>query len=118
MNHQHWAVISALGLILLGGSVTSAPADDIHVQLDGYHEVPAVSTIGRGTFFFRNTGPFPSELSYELREGEIIQAHIGLGQAGVNGGVMVWLCANPSFALDPPPGWNTRMHGTKWSCAT
>ena len=51
MNHQHWAVMSALGLILLGGSVTSAPAEDIHVRLDGYHEVPAVSTIGRGNFF-------------------------------------------------------------------
>ena len=86
MSHKQWAVISALGLILLGGSVTSAPAEDIHSQLDGYHEVPAVSTLGRGTFFLRNTGPFTSELSYEL-EGEIIQAHIHLGQAGVNGGV-------------------------------
>lgn len=106
MNHKQWAVISALGIILLGGSVTSAPAEDNHAKLDGYHEVPAVSTLGRGTFFLKNTGPFASELSYEL-EGEIIQAHIHLGQAGVNGGVMVWLCANPSFPLDPPPPLGT-----------
>ena len=106
MNHKQWAVISALGSILLGGSLTSAPAEDIHGKLDGYHEVPAVSTLGRGTFFLSNTGPFTSELAYEL-EGEIIQAHIHLGQAGVNGGVMVWLCANPSFALDPPPPLGT-----------
>ena len=102
MNQKQWAVVSALGVMLLGGGQTSALGQDFHSKLTGYQEVPAVSTIGRGTFFLRNTGPFFSELLYDL-EGEIIQAHIHLGQTGVNGGVMVWLCANPLFDLNPPP---------------
>ena len=105
MNHKQRAVILVLSAIFLGGSVTSALARDIHGKLSGYQEVPAVSTTGKGIFFLKNTRPYTVELSYEL-EGEIIQAHIHLGQAGVNGGIMIWLCANrdPRFELNPPPG--------------
>lgn len=102
MNHKQGVVVSVLGIMLLGGGLTSALAQNFHSKLNGYQEVPAVSTTGEGTFFLSNTGPFVSELSYDL-EGEIIQAHIHLGQVGVNGGVMIWLCANPSFNFDPPP---------------
>jgi hypothetical protein len=48
------------------------------------------------------------ELSYDGLEGDVLQAHIHLGQRGVNGGVSVFLCGNPpnvpaAPAPLPPP---------------
>jgi hypothetical protein len=66
MNLKQWAVVSVLGVILLGSGLTSALGQDFHSKLNGYQEVPALSTTGRGTFFLSNAGPFVSELFYDL----------------------------------------------------
>jgi len=65
--------------------------------LVGYEEVPSVSTTGSGEFDARiNTAA--NEITYTLKysdlEGAVQQAHIHLGQAGVNGGITVFLCSN------------------------
>lgn len=103
MKYTYGAIMTALSGLLLCGSVTNALAHDIKTKLSGYQEVPAISTTGGGTFSLEDTRPYTAQLSYDL-EGEIIAAHIHLGQSGVNGGIMVWLCANPRFDLNPPPG--------------
>ncbi len=66
-------------------------------HLIGYEEVPAVSTPARGEFRARinnNQTRVRYELSYSDLEGDVQQAHIHLGQKGVNGGIAVFLCSN------------------------
>jgi CHRD domain-containing protein len=64
--------------------------------LDGYTETPAVSSTGSGAFRATlNTAE--DELSYELtysglEGGNTLFAHVHLGQVGVAGGVMFFLC--------------------------
>ena len=102
MKFKQWAVVLTCSTAFWGSSMSSALGQGISTTLSGYQEVPAVSTTGTGTFFLSNTLQY--ELSYDL-EGEVIQAHLHFGQAGTNGGIMIWLCANPDFipsAIDPP----------------
>ena len=65
--------------------------------LTGYEEVPSVSTTGNGLFDAR-INKAGDEIAYTLTysdlEGAVQQAHIHLGQAGVNGGITVFLCSN------------------------
>ena len=65
--------------------------------LVGWEEVPSVSTTGNGEFNAR-INKAESEVEYSLSysdlEGAVQQAHIHIGQAGVNGGITVFLCTN------------------------
>ncbi|QQS48951.1 MAG: CHRD domain-containing protein [Acidobacteriota bacterium] len=72
--------------------------------LNGYEEVPVISTAADGQFRARisNDGSSISyELSYKQLEGDVQQAHIHFGQSGANGGISVWLCSN--LASPPTP---------------
>jgi hypothetical protein len=64
--------------------------------LTGYEEVPSLSTAGNGQFTarIRNDSTIDWELSYADLESAVQQAHIHLGQPGVNGGISVFLCTN------------------------
>lgn len=76
--------------------------------LTGFEEVPVVSTTGRGEFsaaINKDETQISYRLSYANLEGNIQQAHIHLGQRGVNGGISVWLCSNlpsPPTPASPP----------------
>lgn len=62
-------------------------------HLTGSQEVPAVETGARGRAFFQLNGD-GTELAFSLNVSNIqniTQAHIHLGAAGTNGGVVVWL---------------------------
>jgi len=65
--------------------------------LTGFEEVPSVSTTGNGEFSAR-INKAETEITYSLSyadlEGDVQQAHIHLGQRGVNGGITVFLCSN------------------------
>lgn len=72
--------------------------------LVGYEEVPALSTGANGEFRARiseDQSNIRYRLSYSDLEGSVTQAHIHLGQKGVNGGISVWLCSN--LASPPTP---------------
>lgn len=65
--------------------------------LRGFEEVPVVSTVADGEFRARISNDqtqITYELSYEDLESAVQQAHIHLGQKGVNGGITVFLCTN------------------------
>jgi hypothetical protein len=65
--------------------------------LIGYEEVPAVSTTGNGEFRARisnDESQIQWELTYTALEGSVQQAHIHIGNVGVNGGITVFLCTN------------------------
>jgi len=69
----------------------------LSAELRGAEEPPSVSTLGNGIFMaqLNNDG---TALEYELRysdlQGSVLQAHIHLGQKGVNGGIAAFLCTN------------------------
>ena len=101
MNRMRHMLAPALGAMLLGSG--AAVADEhFDIVLEGFQEVPAVSTSGHGTFRMRSSAPFDYELRYDGLEGDVLMAHIHLGQAGVNGGIMVWLCDNPGGPAPDP----------------
>lgn len=95
------AVANAAGLLVLflGSSAIAQDSGQENVfraTLSGAQEVPAISTNGQGSFQAR-LDPSGTELTYELEysglEGATTSvAHVHIGQAGVDGGVMFYLC--------------------------
>jgi hypothetical protein len=95
-----------------------AHAETVIIPLQGFQEVPVVSTTARGTFVANlQNNAIRYELRYDALQGDVLQAHIHLGQRDVNGGVSVFLCqtaTNPDLTglapvCPPPPA---RVTGT------
>jgi hypothetical protein len=88
-------------VFVLSGTVLAA--DNFGARLRGWEEVPPVSTTAQGFFFAQLNGP-ETQLDYSLvyfnLTGNVTQAHIHIGQPGVNGGIVLFLCTN----LTPPAG--------------
>jgi CHRD domain len=113
------ALISAMVVSILGTpgiGETQGPllsllfGNVIFVRLDGYEEVPAVSTTGNGTFraTINPDQTITYSLSYADLQGTVQQAHIHFGQLSVNGGIVAFLCTNlgngpAGTQLCPPP---------------
>jgi hypothetical protein len=108
------AVIVAAG-VAASGTVTATDRfrikNHLAARLVPSQEVPVVSAPGaKGTFkavIDEANQTISYELSYEGLEGVVSQAHIHIGQRGVNGGVTVFLCGNaptvPPAAFPQPP---------------
>lgn len=91
-------------LALLPALALAQGPNAVRTPLSGFQEVPAIVTGAEGAFHARldsRTGQIHFRLSYDGLEGDVVQAHIHIGQAGVNGGVAVWLCSN--LASPPTP---------------
>lgn len=91
--------IPALVLALAAWTATDADAQprQVRADLDGFEEVPALSTTGNGSFqatLSRDGDELSYELTYADLEGLVAQAHLHLGQRGVNGGISIFLCTN------------------------
>ena len=86
--------------------------------LNGYEEVPSVSTGASGLFNARisnDESQIEWELSYSDLEGTIQQAHIHIGNVGVNGGISVFLCTNLGngpAGIQPCPAPPATISGT------
>jgi CHRD domain len=89
--------------------MTSAWADNddnaFKAHLEGYQEVPAISSPGSGKFSAKlmDDGSLHYEISYQDLVGTPFMSHIHLGQKHTNGGIMMWLCGNAPDAT-PPAG--------------
>jgi len=102
MNRRIAACLSIALLVAAFPAPVSATADDsgdrrLEATLRGIEEPPSVSSTGLGKFravIAQDRTSFDYELSYEQLEGDVQQAHIHLGQKGVNGGIAVFLCSN------------------------
>ena len=93
-------VIAMVAMVLCAGAVTLGFVGgfkQIKEFLVGYEEVPVVVTTASGEFKAQ-INDAESEVAYSLSysnlEGAVQQAHIHLGQKGVNGGITVFLCSN------------------------
>jgi hypothetical protein len=94
--------IAGITLLAVAGGAF-AHEHGIETRLKGYQEVPAVSSTATGRFkasIDEKSGSIKYELSYSGLEGDVRQAHIHVGQRGVNGAITVWLCQT-SFNVDP-----------------
>src|SRR5262245_54484226 len=102
--NRHPSLITIAGAALLTLNVTAfAHDDDLEARLRPFSEVPSVSSVASGKFkaeIDERGNAINYTLSYSGLEGDVRQAHIHLGQKGVNGGVMVFLCQT-SFNPDP-----------------
>jgi hypothetical protein len=110
-------MVAALAVLGLVGIATTAVAHDrwfgFRANISGYEEIPTLSTDANGSFkaWLANNG---EEIRYELRYkgpfnannvaagSAVTQSHIHLGARAFNGGIIVFLCANPPAA--PPAG--------------
>jgi hypothetical protein len=89
--------IAVVALVSASTVVWAQGFKKISEFLTGYQEVPSVSTTGNGEFNARisNDGSqIDWELTYNDLEGAVQQAHIHIGNVGVNGGITVFLCTN------------------------
>ena len=91
--------IAVLGALLLVASTASAQewTPFISLPLSGYNEVPALSTPATGRFLARGSldgTKIEYLLTYDNLSGSVTQAHIHLGQTGVNGAISLFLCTN------------------------
>ncbi len=90
-------VIAGAGLIVAGVSLARGGDDDngrTSARLNGFEETPAVVTDGRGSFSARiGSSVIEYTLRYEgLEGGNVLFAHIHIGQRGYPGAVSAFLC--------------------------
>jgi hypothetical protein len=87
--------VLAAGLLVASLAGAAGEKTSFKANLDGYNEVPAVSSNGSGTFramIDEDAQTITYELSYGGLNSAAMAAHIHLGQRNVNGGVSAFLC--------------------------
>ena len=87
--------IRLVGAALAAMAVAPAAALAAKGKLDGFQEVPAISTTGSGKCTVKPVdGGLAVTLEYAGLKGQVTQAHVHLGQPGVNGGIAFFICTN------------------------
>ena len=86
-------LLAVMGSLL--ALATVAKAEELPALLTGYEELPSVSTTGTGEF----TATIPPDgdviqytETYSGLQGTVTQSHIHVGQLGVNGSIVIFLC--------------------------
>ena len=85
------STMAAINLIVYADSGTR----DFKARLEGFNEVPAISTMATGTFkakLNKDGTMLEYELSYSGLSGTASAAHIHFGASRTNGGVSAFLC--------------------------
>jgi|SRR5918996_3831649 hypothetical protein len=107
MRQKRVQLAAAVAVVAIASVVATTAfaggGKEIREELEGFQEVPAVSTAAEGKFKARISG---DEIRYELRyedlEAAVTQAHIHFGQRDVNGGITVWLCETDAVQSPDP----------------
>jgi hypothetical protein len=92
-------LVAVIGSLLV--VVTVAKAEQLGALLTGYEESPSVSTTARGEFsatIDHNGQVILYSETFSGLQAPVTQSHIHVGQLGVNGSVVIYLCqtaANP-----------------------
>ena len=98
MGRKALFALLVLGTVVAGvTTLATATHGGFHAQLDGYEEVPPISTTGRGTFDAQVVSTTKGQvirytLTYSGLEADATAAHIHFGQRKVVGGVIAFLC--------------------------
>jgi len=103
------SVVVAVAAFILGGlAIADSHTKNFRATLDGYHETPlSISTGATGSFEAR-LNPAGDQLTYELQYselegGNVLFAHVHIGQKGTTGGVMFFLCGGGGQPACPNP---------------
>src|SRR5215472_11780603 len=101
-----WAVFGALAFV--GPSALAKDKDNnLEAQLNGFEEVPPISTPGQGAFKATVDAGGTSisySLSYSSLKGTASAGFIQFGQLGVNGGFLAFLCGGGGKPSCPASG--------------
>ena len=106
MPHARRIRLLLLLLILPLAAVPAMAGDDhqggrnLRARLNGFHEVPSVSTVASGDLkatIARDEQSIEYELTYSGLQGTVQQAHIHVAQRSVNGSIVIWLCGTAAF---------------------
>jgi len=101
-------VVTVAALILAGLAIADPHGKNFKASLDSYHETSlSLSTSGTGSFRARLNHD-GDQLTYELQYsglegGNVLFAHVHLGQIGTTGGVMFFLCGGGGRPACPNP---------------
>jgi hypothetical protein len=101
-------VVTVAALILAGLAIADPHTKNFKASLDSYHETSlSLSTSGTGSFRARLNHD-GDQLTYELQYsglegGNVLFAHVHLGQIGTTGGVMFFLCGGGGRPACPNP---------------
>jgi CHRD domain-containing protein len=77
----------------------------LHAKLDGYQQVPTLSSPGQGRFKAKVRGDVVEyKLQYSGLPTTVSAAHIHLGRPAVNGGVIAFLCGGADKPACPASG--------------
>jgi hypothetical protein len=96
-------VLAVLIAVSLPTVLRADRAERIHIALQGFQEVPSVSTPASGSFNAKvaeDGKSFDYVLRFDDLVGTVQQSHIHFAQRGVNGSIVVWLCQT---ATTPAP---------------
>ena len=106
-----WTATATTVVLLLAAANASAghfgKRGKLFAVLDGYQEVPAVSTSATGSLVVkvdRKNGKIAWTLHTSALEGEIWQAHLHMGRSRTNGGIVAFLCGTVALPAPIPPG--------------
>ena len=91
------AVAAVVAAAVVGTAIATGNNNNVRGALEGYQEVPSVSTPATGSFTaqLENGGQrIKYTLKYSALEAPVTQAHIHFGQRSVNGGISTFLCSN------------------------
>ena len=101
-------------LMVFAVGFSSADRGKLTADLDGYQEVPSLSSTGSGEFEARiddDAQTIEYKLTFENLEGNITVSHIHFAQRGVSGPVMIDLCGGDKPAC-PPMSTSGTVTGT------
>ena len=106
MRRKLTAVAAVVGVTgFAAAAVAGDGRDDFETDLNGFEEVPSVSTSAGGQMD-AEINRAGTEIRYVLRyrnlEGTPTQAHIHFGDEDVAGGISVWLCSRLASPPTPP----------------
>ena len=106
MLSRHVLLVPAIALaVSLGGPAVAQTT--IGGAMGGFQEAPSISTAGAGSFIAginASETAINYQLSYSNLQGMATAAHIHLGQRGVSGGIVAFLCGGGGKPACPASG--------------